>query len=175
MNIVTFATPVSVDPNQPKLWVVSLYHGTLTKDSFFQSGCGVLQLLTPRLKGLVDVLGKHSGYRAPTRDDSPFYDKREESAKRGHPWVESGPWMRVGNAMGPADLIPRCASYVFLKHLGKQLDAGDHVVVLCKVLATGRWDEDKGAIVDAEINQPPVPQDQRSALYTGQLREEGLL
>jgi flavin reductase (DIM6/NTAB) family NADH-FMN oxidoreductase RutF len=174
MNIVTFATPASVDPSRPKLWVLSLYYDTLTKESFCRSGCGVLQLLTPSHKDLVNVLGKHSGYNTDGQGGGP-YNKQAACAKLGHSWVESDPWTRAGNAMGPMDLIPGCTSYVFLKHLGKQLDAGDHVVVLCKVLATGRWDEDRRAIVDVDIDQPSVPLDPRSALYTGQLREEGLL
>jgi hypothetical protein len=146
----------------------------------------VLQLLTPGHKELVNVLGKHSGYRNPAlqplnvdgasvREGVNRYNKQEECAKLGHSWVESGAWTRVGNAMGPMDLIPGCASYVLLKHLGKQMDAGDHVAVLCKVLATGRWDEDRGTVVNVDSDRPSVPLDPRSALYTGQLREEGLL
>mmetsp|Transcript_996 Transcript_996/g.1302 ORF Transcript_996/g.1302 Transcript_996/m.1302 type:complete len:96 (-) Transcript_996:494-781(-) len=60
MNIVTFATPVSVAP--PKLWMVSLYDGTRTKNSFFEHGQGVLQLLKHNHKQIVPLLGKRRGY-----------------------------------------------------------------------------------------------------------------
>jgi flavin reductase (DIM6/NTAB) family NADH-FMN oxidoreductase RutF len=177
MNIVTFATPVSVAP--PKLWVVSLYHGTLTKDSFCQSGCGVMQLLTPRHRGLVDALGKHSGYdtHIPVGSGSGVapYNKQEECSRLGFSPVDCDQWTRRGNMVGPADLLPECASYVFLKHLGKQLDAGDHVAILCKVVATGRWDDDLKTVVDVDVDLPLPAMDQTSVLYTGQLRDEGLL
>jgi flavin reductase (DIM6/NTAB) family NADH-FMN oxidoreductase RutF len=179
MNIVTFATPVSVAP--PKLWMVSLYHGTLTKDSFCHAGCGVMQLLTPRHKGLVDVLGKHSGYDTTTlasgsvSSDWTPYNKQEECATLGFSPVDCGGWTRRGNLVGPADLLPGCASYVFLKHLGKQMDAGDHVAILCKVVATGRWDDERQAVVDVDMDLPLPAMDHTSVLYTGQLRDEGLL
>eukprot|EP00523_Entomoneis_sp_CCMP467_P003806 CAMPEP_0168764308 /NCGR_PEP_ID=MMETSP0724-20121128/24807_1 /TAXON_ID=265536 /ORGANISM="Amphiprora sp., Strain CCMP467" /LENGTH=162 /DNA_ID=CAMNT_0008813529 /DNA_START=83 /DNA_END=568 /DNA_ORIENTATION=+ len=56
MNIVTFATPVSVDPSQ---FILSLYHGTRTKDMMLKQRHGVLQLLCPQHKHLVAALGKH--------------------------------------------------------------------------------------------------------------------
>lgn len=80
MNIVTFATPVSVAA--PKLWIVSLYTNTMTRDSFLRSGQGVLQLLTPSMKDLVPVLGKRSGYEA-------GYSKRSECRKIGYEWIKS--------------------------------------------------------------------------------------
>jgi len=78
MNIVTFATPVSVA--SPKLWIVSLYTNTLTRDSCLSSRVGVLQLLTPTMQDLVPILGKRSGYEE-------GYSKREECGKVGYEWV----------------------------------------------------------------------------------------
>jgi hypothetical protein len=60
MNIVTFCTPVSVAP--PKLWAVSLYTNTMTRDAFLNSKVAVLQLMQPDQAGLVPLLGKRSGY-----------------------------------------------------------------------------------------------------------------
>ena len=60
MNIITFASPASVAA--PKLWTVSLYKNTMTREAFLSSRKGVLQLLTPSMKELVPVLGKRSGY-----------------------------------------------------------------------------------------------------------------
>lgn len=81
MNIVTFATPVSVAP--PKLWVVSLYTNTMTRQSFLDSKVGVLQLLTPSMQDVVPVLGKRSGYEE-------GYSKRDECQKLGHGWISGG-------------------------------------------------------------------------------------
>lgn len=80
MNIVTFATPVSVAP--PKLWAVSLYTDTMTRDAFFSSGTGVLQLLSPEQKNLVPLLGKRSGY------EEGGYSKRNACQEVGYGWVK---------------------------------------------------------------------------------------
>lgn len=81
MNIVTFATPVSVAP--PKLWAVSLYTNTLTRDAFLESKLGVLQLLTPAMTDVVPLLGKRSGKEA-------GYSKREACQSVGYPWIRGG-------------------------------------------------------------------------------------
>ena len=80
MNIVTFATPVSVAP--PKLWVVSLYTNTLTRHSFLTSKVGVLQLLAPSLKNVVPILGKRSGYEE-------GFSKRDKCEKVGYKWISN--------------------------------------------------------------------------------------
>jgi hypothetical protein len=41
MNIVTYATPVSIQPQRN--WVVSLYKDTLSKENFEREGFGILQ------------------------------------------------------------------------------------------------------------------------------------
>jgi len=79
MNIVTFATPVSINP---KLYMISLYHGTKTKDTFFQSKHGILQLLDKRQKDLVPLLGKRSGY---DYEEGQGYDKEKECDGAGFP------------------------------------------------------------------------------------------
>lgn len=83
MNIVTFATAVSVAP--PKQWIVSLYHGTRTKDFFCSPNGrrqeGVLQLLTPQHQSIVPILGKHSGYE-------PGYSKSQECARLDMAWID---------------------------------------------------------------------------------------
>lgn len=81
MNIVTFCTPVSVAP--PKLWAVSLYMNTMTRDAFLDSSkVGVLQLLTPDMKHVVPLLGKRSG-----REEG--YSKQEACQEIGFDWVDS--------------------------------------------------------------------------------------
>jgi flavin reductase (DIM6/NTAB) family NADH-FMN oxidoreductase RutF len=156
MNIVTFCTPVSVAP--PKQWILSLYHGTLTKESFCKSGWGVLQLLTTEQKHLVPILGKHSGY-------DKTYSKNVESSKLGFDWV---------SAVCDIELLPGCALYIQLELCNNgttTLDAGDHEVFLCNVVGLHTWDADSQSVL-------PVKEDYavtKQILYTGTLREESII
>lgn len=175
MNIVTFCTAVSVAA--PKLWVVSLYYDTLTKDAFLASGAGVLQLLRPAHKMLVPVLGKRSGYEA-------GYSKRSESAALGFEWVHHQPF--ATNQLSAnhndddrerqqgAELLPDCATYIHLK-LINTFPAGDHLVALCEVVHTGTWDDTNRKIVSADDAVVPALLDTSTVLYTGQLRHEKIL
>ena len=167
MNIVTFATPVSVA--QPKIWAVSLYYGTLTKDSFLASQRGVLQLLQPHQKHLVPVLGKRSGRE-------PGFSKRDECSKLGFPWCcspsrqSNQESLLLGQRM---EMLPNCALYLELEILST-VDAGDHIVALCQVVGTGEWDAASEEVRPLE-ETPPVAFDPSTALYTAQLRQEGII
>ena len=227
MNIMTFCTPVSV--SSPKLWALSFYHGTLTKDSFLgcrsdsnenindndndndndtigevrkiiSDGCGncstgVLQLLTFDHRYLVPILGKKSG-----RD----VDKSIACREEGFPWWRI-PLSSSGDGDGDADadggdcsssmdidfeLLPGCDLYIQVKCRSStsSIDAGDHVVAICEVTRTGVWqqqeDEDRhgGSVrwldeVDdsTAVSLPLRGFDETNALYSGQLREEGIL
>ena len=171
MNIVTFATPVSVAP--PKIWAVSLYHGTLTKDSFLASQRGVLQLLQPNQKHLVPVLGKRSGRE-------PGFSKRDECRHLGFPWYstrQESAQEDASRTMLESDLVellPDCALYVVLEIIST-VDAGDHVLVLCKVVGTGAWDASSKEV--RALKEPPqaCALDPSTALYTAQLRQEGII
>jgi flavin reductase (DIM6/NTAB) family NADH-FMN oxidoreductase RutF len=181
MNIVTFATAVSVAA--PKLWAVSLYHNTLTKDSFLASGSGVLQLLssssksssstnTSNQKYLVPVLGKRSGYDD-TASTGTYLSKKDESGKLGFGWIRPNP----DDFACPADLelLPECCTYISLR-LQQIIPAGDHVVALCEVIDTGVWNQATKTVVScANVVDAPQVFDPSSALYTGQLREEGII
>lgn len=167
MNIVSFCSSVSVAA--PKLWIVSLYHNTLTKDSFLASGEGVLQLLRPAQKVLVPVLGKRSGYES-------GYSKRSECASLGFEWV---PWSTSYDDGADAEyrvleLLPDCASYMHLKVLDT-IPAGDHVVALCEVIRTSQWDEESRRIKPAAVDASSSALDATTVLYTGQLRQEGII
>lgn len=172
MNIVTFATPVSVAP--PKLWVVSLYTNTLTRRAFLDSGVGVLQLLSPDQSSLVPILGKRSGY-----EDG--FSKREECEKLGFGWVSGGgkgnsSFLTESDGRSPAsfDLLPCCALYVKLR-LRETMEAGDHDAALCEVLGIGVWAEETGCVVAVEEGMASSPKDPETALYTAQLRMEGII
>ena len=213
MNIVTFATPVSVAP-LPKRWIVSLYHGTRTKDFFCHCRQGVLQLLRPRQQDLVPILGKRSGYEE-------GYSKSVECAKLGMPWVDAS----FNNAAGELSssssffwtrdhvdesfsssssssssslpytqfhLLPDCALYLHLQiceddnnNTGGSsfsfLEAGDHIVTLCDLVGVGQWNEQLQQVERVHNNDDqgaptPLPLlDPTTALYTGQLREAGII
>ena len=170
MNIITFATPVSVAP--PKLWAVSLYYNTLTKDSFCESKRAVLQLLKPRHKHLVPVLGKRSGYEE-------GYSKYNECLELGFPWTNPSGF-GAESLFNGLPLLPDCSLYIQLELQSLQ-EAGDHVVALCRVVGTGVWDASSESVVPLQQDdssgqqQEPLALDPSSALYTAQLRAEGII
>ena len=188
MSIVTFATAVSVAP--PKIWAVSLYTNTLTRRTFLDAKVGVLQLLRPDQSKLVPILGKRSGY-----EDG--CDKRGACNEAGFEWVsyydandnDLDESACSGSSEGDADaqyedtvrlqVLPGCATYIKLKVLSYH-NAGDHDVALCEVLDTAMWNDDAKKVVscssDSKEGKPTVPAfDPSTALYTGQLREEGII
>lgn len=185
MNIVTFATPVSVARTSTaphKLWIVSLYRTTKTRQTFFDSGLGVLQLLTPDQKHLVPVLGKRSGY-----DEG--YSKRKACRDLGYDWVRGGIYHPVvsgndnnsdtcgGDTCGDyLDLLPGCALYIQLQYVSK-MDAGDHEVALCQVTSTGVWNGEKVVVAasDDGLSGTTTRLDPSNVLYTGLLRAEGII
>jgi flavin reductase (DIM6/NTAB) family NADH-FMN oxidoreductase RutF len=161
MNVVTFCTKVSVA--SPQLWIVSLYHNTLTKDSFEESRTAVLQLLRPAHKHLVPVLGKRSGYDV-------TFSKRQACADVGFPWQTS---TSDGAAVSTIECLPDCATYVRLQLL-QCMEAGDHVVALCQEEGYGVWNSETQMIQpQGSASLPPL--DHTSVLYTGLLRQEGIL
>ena len=53
------------------------------------------------------------------------------------------------------------------------MEAGEHDVALCEVDGTGIWDEWLQKVVMTEM--PPEALDPTTALYTAQLRAEGII
>jgi hypothetical protein len=177
MNIVTYCTPVSVAA--PKLWTLSLYKNTLTKDIFLHDDkrIGILQLLDKKHGHLVPILGKRSGYE----ED---YNKELECSKIGYPWVDS---KKNKNDINIGELeeeemdrfqsikvLPGCQSYIKFQILDT-MDAGDHEVALCQVLGVGRWDENSQCVIPIDMNGVQEPKDETHVLYTGYLRKEGMI
>ena len=211
MNIVTFTTAVSVAA--PKLYILSLYYHTLTKDAFIASGFGILQLLRPHQQHLVPILGQHSGYDNTMMN---YYSKRIECERMGYPWVSTYVNCHQSNDdkqqqqqqqeeekeeddSFTLDLLPNCATYLHVKIVHRfdssgtsrtatgtsststaaTLPAGDHLVVLCEVVATFQWDETTQTIIPTswtnDDNHKPPSLDATNVLYTGQLRQEGII
>lgn len=177
MNIMTFCTPVSVAP--PKLWTLSLYSNTMTKDYFFESKIGVLQLLDKKQCDLVPILGKRSGYELD-------YSKELECEKIGFKWgrycddkIDSKGYSANEEENGllqSTRLLPNCQSYIKVRLL-EAFDAGDHEVALCQVLGVGEWNDQEKCVIDVDVNanDAPKPKDENIALYSGYLRQKGII
>ena len=174
--------PVSIQPR--KLWALSLYKTTLTKQCLLDNGnedgntsC-ILQLLTHQHTPLVSILGKQSG-----RD----INKKEECANVGFPWhaVRMETEGRFNsNTHSIIDVLPDCALYLQLQILkGNIVDAGDHVVVIGCVEKVGKWDAnrvkwlvDDTTDVSSTLLKPLDRSEEfGSVLYTGYLRRHGYL
>eukprot|EP00979_Chaetoceros_neogracilis_P008866 scaffold1987_cov236-Chaetoceros_neogracile.AAC.6 len=167
MNIVTFATPVSVNP---RLYMISLYHGTMTRDAFLSNKYAILQLLDKKQKDLVPILGKRSGY-----DYKQGYDKQIECSERGFPWIK----LDVGKTQWNADLgedakkafqemklLPDCQSYI-------QLELMDTM----EADAAADDDSDDANNDGGTVTSMPAKGDKNkdSVLYTGYLRKIQIL
>jgi flavin reductase (DIM6/NTAB) family NADH-FMN oxidoreductase RutF len=111
MNIITYATPVSILPD--RVWSLGLYKETLTQLNLMQNPLCVLQLLREPQAELVRVLGGQSGRET---------DKREECAKLGFEWQE------LENCDG-LEVLPGCAYYLKMRIQGGLVDAGSHLIV----------------------------------------------
>ena len=77
------------------------------------------------------------------------------------------------------DILPDCAIYIQIK-LKRVTDGGDHDVAICEVLGTGVWNDSERTVIwlknDTEnaANQFSAL-DHTSALYSGQLRSQGIM
>lgn len=129
MNILTYATPVSIRPD--RIWSIGLYKGTTTHENFVTQKEGVLQLLKPEHAPIVKLLGGSSSREV---------DKAEGCKRLGFRWISKEMNVIVGNLGGvgkdntmPCDLLPNCACYLKLSLVGELIDCGSHDVALCKV------------------------------------------
>eukprot|EP00978_Attheya_sp_CCMP212_P039663 scaffold208462_cov68-Attheya_sp.AAC.1 len=130
MNILTYATPVSVRPD--RVWALGLYKGTLSHENFSRTRTCILQLLTAKHIPLVRLLGGSSGNDL---------DKRQECSKLAPElaWRESSssssgdPSTICKNSEQQPQILPDCAYYLKLTAIGDIVDGGSHDVVICKV------------------------------------------
>ena len=132
MNILTYATPISIKPY--RMWSISLYKGTLSHENFTRDRRGVLQLLCPEhasYKGksgvegeLIRLLGGSSGNDI---------DKRILCKEMGYEW-ETLP-KEDDNDIDWPPVLPLCIYYLKLELVGDMIDCGSHEVALCKVVS----------------------------------------
>ena len=117
MNIMTYVTPVSM---QPKHYIIAVYRDTQSLTNWQADHSGILQILAPEHVSLVRVLGKKSGKS---------YDKMQYLSKK---WVLSDD--------GPLSGI---AWYHQLEEVSSLPDwGGDHVLYLCRVISSRSYSED---------------------------------
>lgn len=149
MNIVTYATPVSVRP--ARLWSLGLYKETKSYKNFVRTRSCVLQLLTEDDHTLlVRLLGGTSGKDV---------DKRAECLKLGCEWVQL-------NDNDNTLVLPNCVSYLKLSAIGELVDAGSHAVAICQV---------EEMLVEESSVDGTTSCSKKTHLSTAQLRELGII
>jgi flavin reductase (DIM6/NTAB) family NADH-FMN oxidoreductase RutF len=153
MNILTYATPVSVRPD--RVWSIGLFKDTLSHENFCRDRFCILQLLKEEHTPLIKFLGGSSGKDV---------DKRNECSKLGFEWgqLDSG-----NDGEGHDDenkpsiplVLPDCAYYLKLRAIGDLINCGSHDVAVCKV---------EGMLVSDDETKT-------SYVSTARLRELGLI
>lgn len=119
MNILTYATPVSVRPD--RVWAIGLYKDTLSYENFCRERSCILQLLKDDHIPLVKLLGGSSGS---------LVDKRQGCEALGFVWAILSK-NEVEEGCSPLTL-PKCAYYLKLSAVGEMIDCGSHKVAICK-------------------------------------------
>jgi flavin reductase (DIM6/NTAB) family NADH-FMN oxidoreductase RutF len=116
MNILTYATPVSVKPD--RVWALGIYKDTLSYENFLRTKSCLLQLLREEHVPLVKLLGGTSGRNV---------NKKEECHRLGFEWTDSDDGKEC------IQVLPRCAYYIKISSIEDVIDAGSHAVALCRV------------------------------------------
>ena len=135
MNIVTYATPVSVRPD--RIWSLGIYKETLSYKNFCRDRTCILQLLNEQHIPLVKLLGGTSGNEV---------DKESECEKLGLPWGHlPSDSSAAGEQQQQPMVLPGCAYYLKLRAIENIVDCGSHCVAICKVeeMFVSRDDESK--------------------------------
>jgi len=125
---------------------------------------------------LLPILGMLSGYNAE-------FSKSGACQKVGMPWIPPQQASSMDTEIfGPNNalqLIPKCATYSYLHlQLESTVDAGDHVMVLCQLVDTGVWDKQSNTVQPSRLCDDRTnngPMDHTNVLYTGLLRQKGIL
>jgi flavin reductase (DIM6/NTAB) family NADH-FMN oxidoreductase RutF len=123
MNIMTYASPMSVSPD--RLWAIGLFKNTQSHANFIREKRGVLQLLTANHIPLVKLLGGSSGFDV---------DKQAACEELGCAWKTLLDEDDVTDDSHPL-VLPDCHSYLVLTQHGPIIDGGSHDIAICKVEA----------------------------------------
>lgn len=129
LNLVTYASPISINPPR---YALGLYKDTLSRENMLATGIGVLQLLRKQHAPLFHLLGKTSG-RDVDKFKTLLNHTNTSSTKttattttttiqwRGHTILE--------DCCGAMELV-------IVPGIGGPIECGDHDVVICDVTAT---------------------------------------
>jgi len=165
MNLLTYATPVSIRPN--RLYALGLYKETKSRENFLREKTCILQLLSASNEKHVEIvrlLGGTSGKDVSKEDElssAHGIDLRELPAEKG---VQGG----------LPKVLPGCVRYLQLSMVGDEIgdyDGGEssHDVVICKVDKTWTSSELNSGEKDGNCDNGG------DHLSTGWLRELGLI
>lgn len=124
MHICTYVSAVSMEP---KRYMVALFNGTKTLELARAEKRFVLQLLAEGDHGLVALLGRQSGHQV---------DKLSRLRKRG-----------LVEAWKGFSVLSNAAAWIELVIIG-EMDAGDHVMMLCDVVASKNVQEKRILTLD---------------------------
>jgi flavin reductase (DIM6/NTAB) family NADH-FMN oxidoreductase RutF len=145
MNVLTYATPVSISPQ--RVWSMGVFKSTLSDENLRRTGVCVLQLLTDQHVDAVSLLGGFSGREV---------DKKAECEKLSLKWQDL-------NDKDGFQVLPGCASYIKMKVQGGVVDAGSHgIFPFCEVTE----------MFTSEVNGDGL---QNQHLSTRKLREWGII
>jgi len=160
MNILTYATPVSVRPD--RIWSLGLFKGTQSHENFCRDGTTgtstcILQLLTDDHIPVVKLLGGSSGKDVNKQEECSLLGLKWESLSQDETTLQSSPLM----------VLPRCAYYIELQLVGDIMDCGSHDMALCRVL--------KMHVVAEKDDGEGGPNGNNDYLSTAKLRELGII
>lgn len=124
MHICTYVSAVSMEP---KRFMVALYKGTRTLELATAERRFVLQLLAEGDHGLIALLGRQSGHQI---------DKLARLRKRNLTTQWKG-----------FTVLSNAAAWLEMDIIG-EMDAGDHIMMLCDVIASRNVQETKILTLD---------------------------
>jgi flavin reductase (DIM6/NTAB) family NADH-FMN oxidoreductase RutF len=124
MHICTYVSAVSM---QPKHFMVALFKGSLTQEIVEQNPHFVLQLLEEKQYRLVALLGRKSGR---TTNKVALLHKRKLLTE----------WKKFS-------VLSQALAWMELKVISS-VDAGDHIMLLCDVMASKNVKEGKSLTLD---------------------------
>ena len=184
MNLLTYATPVSIRPH--RLYALGLFRDTLTRDNFLREKTCVLQLLSEDHVPLARLLGGTSGREGPNNSSSSSSSSssnKEDVLADVHGIELQRLPCDDGDGGDPRlpRVLPGCPRYLQLSLVGDVVptteEGGDgddesppssHDVVICRVDRT--WTASEAGAASAGNDDDGV-----GHLSTGRLRELGLI
>lgn len=189
MNVLTYATPVSVQPS--RMWCIGLYKGTLSHENFVRERRGVLQMLRRSSGRDVSTYAREDGeggddgtkeekwwgdvdddgsatttmgglIRALGGSSGRDVDKGRMCAELGYDWERLPAGCDDDDDNWP-DVLPYCLYYLKLELVGDVMNCGSHDLALCRVLGMISYEEEV------------IAGDELDILSTRELRERSII